>query len=102
MIDDTIATIENRVRHASGLSDDARLELQELIVTLKSDVNALRHRVSENAPPAPGDTTRVGKKPSVRLALQNLSDAVAGQEAKHPQITELVNSISQVLSNTGI
>ncbi|MEI6233433.1 MAG: DUF4404 family protein [Planctomycetota bacterium] len=86
MINDTLSTLETRIQNVSGLSDSDRSEMLELIATLKSEA-------ASNGEAQPQ---------SVHGALQNLSDAISKQEVQHPQITELVNSMSQVLSNTGI
>lgn len=84
MIEDTIASLETRIQAASGLTDIQRADLQKQLDTLKAEAAA--H----------------DKSGTVHHGLEGLSDAVAGQEAQHPRITELINSISNVLSNTGI
>ena len=86
MIHDTIATLENRIQNAAGLGDLERGEMLVLISTLKSETNP----------------TAAVQPQSVRGAFQGFTNAIESQEVQHPQITELVNSISQVLSNTGI
>jgi ABC-type transporter Mla subunit MlaD len=101
MIEDTIRSLEARLQSANGLTHDQRRELEGLVATLKSELSTLPNA----GPTGMGSAVvkRANHSPqSVREALDDLNAAVAGQEAQHPKITELINSLSLVLSNTGI
>ncbi|MEI6236694.1 MAG: DUF4404 family protein, partial [Planctomycetota bacterium] len=74
MINDTLSTLEDRIQNATGLSDNDRSDMLELIVTLKSEVAS-----NDEAQSQSGQGT-----------LQDISDAISKQEVQHPQITELV------------
>ena len=102
MIEDTIHTLEARLQSANGLTHDQRRELEGLVATLKAELSTL-----PNAGPTGMGSAAIVKRQnhapqSVREALDDLNSALAGQEAQHPKITELVNSLSLLLSNTGI
>ena len=101
MIEDTIHTLEARLQSANGLTHDQRRELEGLVATLKAELSTL-----PNAGPTGMGAAVVKRQKhspqSVREALDDLNAALAGQEAQHPKITELVNSLSLLLSNTGI
>ena len=110
MIEDTIASIESRLKSAAGLSAEQRVELQTLLGTLKSELAVLEKADADQARSVAGyvalsthEATRASKDPkSVQHALEGLNSAVSGLEAQHPRLTELVNSLGMLLSNTGI
>lgn len=110
MIEDTIASIESRLKNSTGLSAKQRDELQGLLHTLKSELAVLEKADADQAHSVAGyvglsthEATRAQKDPqSVEHALEGLNSAVSGLEAQHPRLTELVNSLSMLLSNTGI
>ncbi len=98
MIEETIASLESRLHHAHGLSDEQRRELETLVATLKTELSTLPH-----AGPTGTVVKRANHPPqSLRQSVDALSTLLSGQEVQHPRITELVNSISLLLSNTGI
>jgi hypothetical protein len=110
MIEDTIASIEERLRRAEGMSAAQRAEMQALLGKLKGELAALSKTDADQARSIAGyvdlsthELTRSEKQPQLfQHALQGLSSSVAGLEAQHPRLTELVNSLSVLLSNTGI
>jgi hypothetical protein len=110
MIQDTIAKIEEQLRHAGTLREDQRAELLKLLASLKEQVSDLSQTEPDTAQSIAGFTavsaheaTRDGKNPElVDLSLQGLSRSVQGFEESHPKLVQAVNSICTTLSNLGI
>lgn len=109
MIEDTLAKIEARLQ-SSAINDDKRRELEQLLATLKKEVADLSKTHAEEAESIAGFTerstveaTREQQNPRLlQLSLQGLGSSVEGFERSHPQLVQIVNSISQILSNLGI
>ena len=110
MIEDTIGKIETRLQSADAISDDRRRELLELLGTLKSEVAKLSRTHGEDAQSIAGFTelstheaTRSEQNPQLlKLSLEGLSSSVEGFEKSHPRLVQIVNAISNTLSNLGI
>jgi hypothetical protein len=110
MIQETIAEIEERLQRAGSLKDEQRAELLKLLASLKAEVGVLFDTQPEHAQSIAGFTavstheaTRDQRNPElVQLSLKGLSSSVAGFEASHPKLVQVVNSISTTLSNLGI
>ncbi|HYG34930.1 MAG TPA: DUF4404 family protein [Clostridia bacterium] len=110
MIEDTIAKIEARIQAAEAIKDDRRRELLQLLGTLKSEVAGLpeTHReqaqsIADYADRSTDEATRSEQNPQqLKLSLEGLSSSVTQFEKSHPQLVQIVNSISQTLSNLGI
>ncbi len=110
MIEDTIGKIEARIQTAEAIKDDRRRELLQLLGTLKSEVAALSKTHEEQAQSIAGFTevstheaTRQEQNPQLlKLSLQGLSSSAAGFEQSHPRLVQIVNAISNTLSNLGI
>jgi len=110
MIEDTLAKIEARLQSADGVNEDKRRELQQLLATLKSEVAKLSTTHAEQAESIAGFTelsareaTREQQNPQLlKLSLQGLSSSVEEFEKSHPKLVQVVNAISQTLSNVGI
>ena len=111
MIEDTIAKIEGRLQHADALTNDKREELQQLLATLKSEVAKLSKTHAEQAESIAGfadisthEATREQQNPELlKLSLNGLtSSSVEEFEKSHPKLVQIVNSISNALSNLGI
>ena len=110
MIEDTIRKIELRLQNAEALKDDRRAELVELLATLKAEVAELSKTDADQARSIAGFTelstheaTRPEQDPQLlKLSLEGLSTSVRGFEQSHPRLVQIVNSISQTLSNLGI
>jgi len=110
MIEETIARIEARLKSAESLSDGNRKELQALLATLKDELQALSRTDADQARSIAGfveltthEATREEKQPELlQHSMRGLESSVYGLEAKHPKLTELVNSFCMLLSNTGI
>src|SRR5260370_30582394 len=110
MIEDTIGKIEARIQGADAIKDERGRELLELLGTLKSEVAALSRTNSDQAQSIAGFTeisaheaTRADQNPQLlNLSLQGLGSSVKGFEESHPRLVQIVNAISNPLSNFGI
>lgn len=110
MIEDTLAKIEARLQNADAGTEEKRRELHELLAKLKTEVAALSKTHAEQAESIAGFTelsareaTREEQNPQLlKLSLQGLTSSVEEFEKSHPKLVQVVNSISNVLSNFGI
>ena len=110
MIKDTISSIEAKIQSADSINADKKRELLQLLGTLKSEVSTLSRTNDEQAQSIAGFTeisaheaTRSEQNPQLlELSLKGLSSSVEGFEKSHPRLVQIVNSISQTLSNLGI
>jgi hypothetical protein len=110
MIEKTIGEIEAKIRGADSVSDDRKRELLQLLGTLKSEVGALSKTHDEHARSIAGfanvsahEATRAEKNPqSLEHSVAGLRSSVEGFEQSHPKLVQIVNSISNTLSNLGI
>ena len=110
MIEETIGKIEDKIRGTDTLKDDRKQELLQLLRTLKSEIGPLSKTHGEQAQSIAGFTelsaheaTRARQNPELlKLSLRGLSSSVDGFEKSHPRLVQIVNSLSQYLSNLGI
>jgi len=110
MIEDTIGKIETRIQNAESIKADRRRELLELLGTLKSEVAKLSQTHGEAAESIAGFTevsaheaTRAPQNPQLlKLSLEGMGSSVQGFEESHPRLVQIVNAISNTLSNLGI
>src|SRR5260221_7290811 len=110
MIEDTIGKIEAKIQSADAIKDERRRELIQLLSTLKSEVAELSKTHGEQAESIAGfaevsahEATRADQNPKLlKLSLEGLSSSVAELEESHPRLVQIVNAISNTLSNLGI
>jgi Mg2+ and Co2+ transporter CorA len=110
MIDKTISEIEARIGGTEAISAERKQELLNLLGTLKTEVADLSKTHSEQADSIAGfarvsahEATRVEQNPQLReLSNQGLLSSVSGFEQSHPKLVQIVNRISQTLSDLGI
>jgi hypothetical protein len=110
MIEETLTKIEARLRKGGTLAEEQRTELLGLLSTLKTEIGELSKTHSERAQSITAFTevstheaTRQERDPQLlRLSLEGLSASVQGFETSHPKLVEIVNSISLMLSNSGV
>jgi Mg2+ and Co2+ transporter CorA len=110
MIDDTIRKIEARIESGESLSPERKSELLQLLGKLKSEVTELSKTHGEQAESIAGFTeqsareaTRSEQNPELlQLSLKGLASSVDGFEKSHPRLVQVVNTISNMLSNLGI
>ena len=102
--------IEKIIRASEALQADQKVELLRLLTTLKSEIATLEHTHADHAESVIGltqrsmhEAIRQPKDPQrADSALQELAASVAELEVSHPQLVNVVNAISVLLSNIGI
>jgi chromosome segregation ATPase len=110
MIEKTIGEIEAKIRGADAVNEERKRELLQLLGQLKSEVGALAKTNDEQAESIAGfaqlsahEATRTRQNPeSLEHSLQGLRSSVDGFEKSHPKLVQIVNAISNTLSNLGI
>src|SRR5579864_1592267 len=110
MIEKTISEIEAQIGGTNAVSAERKQELLNLLATLKTEVAALSKTHGEKASSIAGfakvsahEATRVDQNPQLReLSNQDLVSSVSGFEQTHPKLVQIVNRISQTLSDLGI
>jgi Mg2+ and Co2+ transporter CorA len=110
MIENTISEIEAKIGGAGSVSPEQRQELLKLLGTLKTEVAELAKTHGEQADSIAGfakmsahEATRMDQNPKLReLSNQGLESSVVGFEQSHPKLVQIVNRISQTLSDLGI
>jgi Mg2+ and Co2+ transporter CorA len=110
MIEKNIDEIEAKIRGTDAVSAEHKRELLQLLGTLKSEVGALEKTHNEQAESIAGfarlsahEATRTKPNPqSLDHSLQGLRSSVDGFEKSHPKLVQIVNAISNTLSNLGI
>ena len=110
MIEKTISEIEAQIGGAESVSAERKAELLKLLGTLKIEVAELSKTHGEQADSIAGfakvsahEATRTEQNPQLReLSNQGLVSSVAGFEQSHPKLVQIVNRISQTLSDLGI
>ena len=102
--------IEANIRGADKVNDERKRELLQLLATLKSEVAELSkthgeqaQSIAEFAKISAHEATRGKQSPELReLSVRGLQSSVEGFEKSHPHLVEIVNPISNTLSNLGI
>ena len=110
MLEETIGKIESKIEGAETIKDDRRRELLQLLGTLKAEVAELSKTHGEQAQSIAGfaevsthEATRAEQKPRLlQLSIEGLSSSVTELEKSHPRLVQIVNAISNTLSNLGI
>jgi hypothetical protein len=110
MIENTIGEIEAKINSSSSISDERKQELLKLLGTLKSEVGTLAKTDDEQASSianfaqasAHEATREKQNAESLELSLKGLRSSVDGFEQSHPRLVQIVNRISQTLSDLGI
>jgi hypothetical protein len=111
MIDDTIKQLEARIESADAcITEERRGELRQLLQTLRAEVSKLAQTHGEQAESIAGfaqlsthEATRSDQNPQLlKLSLEGLNSSVAGFEKSHPTLVQIVNAVSNTLSNLGI
>jgi len=110
MNESTLNEIEAKIHGADKISDERKRELLQLLATLKTEVGALSKTHGEQAESiaqfakiSTHEATRGKQSPELReLSVRGLQSSVEGFEKSHPHLVEIVNRISNTLSNLGI
>lgn len=110
MIEKTINEIEARVRSVESVNTSQKQELLALLAKLKAEVGALEQTHSQqakaiadsiNASTQAATSTKQNPE-SVQTSVAGLRSSVEGFEKSHPKLVQVVNSLSNMLSNLGI
>ncbi len=110
MIEKTISEIEAKIRGAETVTAAHKQELLGLLGKLKAEVSALEQTHSKEAKTIADSvqaTTREATSKhqdpeSLQNSVAGLRSSVEGFEQSHPQLVQVVNSFSNMLSNLGI
>ena len=111
MLSDTISKIEAKLSRpvgtSSGLDDQTRTELLQLIGELKREIATVDEEQALNITGFTRESTEhaVGEAPNPELLKRSLSELAAsvdGFEKSHPGLVQVVNRICTTLSNIGI
>ncbi|MGH7952202.1 MAG: DUF4404 family protein [Limisphaerales bacterium] len=110
MIEKTIDEIEAKIRGANSVNGERKNELLQLLAALKTEIGSLEKTHGEHARSIAGfanvsahEATREKQNPQLlQHSLAGLRASVNGFEQSHPKLVQLVNSISNTLSNFGI
>jgi hypothetical protein len=110
MIEKTIGEIEAKIRGAEAVSEERKRELIQLLDRLKTEVGALSKTHGEQAESIAGfaqlsahEAMRGKQNQQLReLSVRGLQSSVEGFEKSNPRLVEIVNRISNTLSNLGI
>ena len=110
MIEKTISEIEAKVRSTEAVNDAHKQDLLGLLGKLKAEIGALEQTHSEEAKTIAAsvhastqEATRENQNPeSLQNSVAGLRSSVEGFEQSHPKLVQVVNSLSNMLSNLGI
>jgi prefoldin subunit 5 len=110
MIEKTIGEIEAKIGGTESVNAERKAELLKLLGTLKAEVAALSQTHGEQADSIANfaqtsahEATREKQNPELlEHSLQGFRSSVDGFEQSHPKLVQIVNSISNTLSNLGI
>ena len=110
MIEKTISVIEERLRGLGTLDATRKEELLGLLEKLKVETGALERTHGQQAKTIADSlsaSTRAatsGEKSAESLAssVAGLRSSVEGFEQSHPKLVQVVNNLSNMLSNLGI
>ncbi|MGA2868990.1 MAG: DUF4404 family protein [Verrucomicrobiota bacterium] len=110
MIEKTISEIEAKIRGTGTVNEAHKQELLDLLGKLKAEVGSLERTHSEEAKTiaqsvqaTTQEATRANQNPeSLQHSVAGLRSSVEGFEQSHPKLVQVVNSLSNMLSNLGI
>lgn len=108
MIEETLRKIQARIESSPSLDEERRHELMNLLASLRTEIRALpdedqARSIAGFADISTYEATRSRRNPKlIENSLQGLSETVTEFESAHPRLVEVVNRLSQTLSNLGI
>jgi hypothetical protein len=104
MVEDRIRNIEACVQSSDNLPEGTKVELLELLASLRAELQGVNKDHLDRAETA----SAVVAKPqgesteTIEDALGGLTGTVTELEATHPRLSALVNRMAVALSNMGI
>jgi hypothetical protein len=110
MLHETLEKLEANIRQSATLKEENRAELLALLARLKEETSDLEktdadraYSIANFAAVSAHEATRSQPDPELLdLSLRGLSHSVSKFEETHPRLVQVVNSISNALSNLGI
>ncbi len=110
MIQETINRIENKIKKTKLMQEENKDELLKLVAELKSEITELSKTHPEHAESIAGfadlsahEAVRDVRNPHLsKLSTEGLLASVREFEQSHPRLVNIVNAISNTLSNMGI
>ncbi len=110
MIQETINRIENKIKKTKLMQEENKDELLKLVAELKSEITELSKTHPEHAESIIGfadlsahEAVRDVRNPHLsKLSSEGLRASVREFEQSHPRLVNIVNVISNTLSNMGI
>ena len=110
MIQDRLDKIEERLKQSKTVTDNDKVELLNLLTTLRTEIAVLSKTHHEQAESIAGfaeisahEATRKEKSPAlVNLSIEGLTTSVQEFEISHPDLAEIINRFCTMLSNLGI
>lgn len=110
MINQTLKELEEKIKDASSIPPQKRLELAALLSELKKELVALSKTKGEEAESILGFTKlsaheavrREKNKYLLELSLKGLEASVEELEVSHPRLTQVINTFCSTLANLGI
>jgi hypothetical protein len=110
MIQETLLQIKKKIENTESVSEKNKKELMDLLSLLESEIEPLSRTDQDHAESIMGfasasahEATRKERNPDLqKMSLDGLQASVHGFEGSHPKLVEIVNAISNALSNLGI
>ena len=110
MIKDRLDKIEERLKQSKTVTENDKVELLNLLTTLRTEIASLSKTHHEQAESIAGfaelstrEATRKEKSPVLfNLSIEGLSSSVHEFEISHPDLVEIINRFCTMLSNLGI
>jgi Domain of unknown function (DUF4404) len=110
MIQETLLQIKKKIEKTESVKEDNKKELLDLLAVLQSEIDQLSKTDQDRAESIIGfasasahEAIRKEKNPDLqKMSLDGLQASVHGFEGSHPKLVEIVNAISNALSNLGI
>ncbi|HEY7160799.1 MAG TPA: DUF4404 family protein [Acidobacteriota bacterium] len=110
MIQETLSQIKKKIEKTESVKEENKKELLDLFARLQSEIEQISTTHQDHAESIVGFTSasaheaiRKEKNPDLqKMSLDGLQASVHGFEGSHPKLVEIVNAISNALSNLGI
>jgi hypothetical protein len=110
MINETIASIEERIRQTGTMREEDKRDLIKLLSELRAEVTELSETHKEQAESiarfthvSTHEATREEKDSRLlNLSVDGMVSSVEGFENSHPRLVQIVNRISVMLAGLGI
>lgn len=110
MIQDRIDKIEEKLKQSKEVKEDEKVELMNLLETLRTEIDDLSKTHREQADSivrftelSAHEATRKEKSPALlNSSIKGLASSIEGFEVSHPRLVGIINRISTMFYNIGI